>query len=183
VGDERLTRDLYKVAPYYFTNNYRDPIPSIGRKPFEHPGQVFDLSSALYASREIVYFKENHDYILFPDKYPSLDRKRKISRIQGSPQPVGLFRRNNASTPKFLMSPEWHFHNSNFYIAHTYSALIQSNFSKKSGTGIQPEFSKTELCITNDKRVADLKVVGWDGVTAYKLLKNDKQSYPFIQCQ
>lgn len=179
VGNERFTRDLYRVTHFYLTNNYRDPIPNIGRKPFEHFGQVNNLESALYASREITLFKgdNEHKAIVLRDKHPSLDRKNVISQINGSPRPYAFF------NDSFSRSPEWHFHTGNFYVAHTYEALLKSNFRKKSGTGIMPEFGKTKLCISEDRRTASMKNINWDGVAPFNQLHADKQQAEFIKCQ
>lgn len=177
VGNERLTRDLYGSSRYYLTNNYRDPIPNVNRKPYKDAviGPLL-FSSALFASREITYFKGDaeHSAKVFPNRYSSRRRKQEIAQIQGD-LPYAFFSHGRA------MSPEWHFHSPNFYIAHTYSEVLRNQFRKLSGTGILPEFSNSKLCISSNGRTARDRRVPWDGNAPYELLKSDKQPNRFIK--
>ena len=153
VGDEKFTRSLYKLLPFYMTQNYRDPIPNVGRNPF-NVNNIEYLASTLYASRYTTIFDSIHKANVFEKNFSSRLREKRILEIQKKkknnsitpPQPITLLR-------KGLLSNEWHFHHPNFYVAHTYQKI--RDFVPKNGTGIEPEFSQTIMCILKDENQID----------------------------
>lgn len=181
VGNERFTRDLYHSSPYYLTNNYRDPIPNVNRKPFRNAPTIGTgvFSSALYASRYSTVFRGDaeHTAQVFPTTYSSRLRNAAISRIQGGLPHAFL---NYGRT----VSPLWHYHTPSFYVAHTYSELLRDrSFRKRSGSDILPEFSySNRLCISTDGRTSSRRTINWDGNGSYELLKSDKQPENFRVC-
>lgn len=208
VGSDRYTNNLKSMLNLYVTVNYRDPIPYVHRTPTlvnigEHGltsgvSNIFGqgYSTNIVASKYTNYFDKYHDIFSFIDKsYIKVSSFIKYANESPKPYALGLI-----NTKKF-MTPEWHFHNVNFYVAFTYKKIrggwffkdldldtknprrtYFSRYRSKIGTSMLPEFTSKKICVRVSNIASNIQM-NWEGETSYQTLLSDRQSVPFMECR
>lgn len=174
VGDKAFNNSLKNISNLYVTWNYRDPVPTLVRADtFAHPtAKKYKLT--MEGAKKVIFYDKNHKANVYNNVTAQNFNQRffDIRQMQGAPYPKVLLREG-------VLSNEWHFHNGNFYLANAYKQLLDSRFRAKQGTRIEPDFSKTKMCLF--WTISDRKIkLDWN--TNYQRYLNDKNGFPFQEC-